>query len=110
MVSRQRPGATRYALDRRGSREIAVYGWAAWSPKKGIIVLRNPSDHMQEFSLDVQTTFDLPLGAPKLYDTDSPWKDPSFPMTRLTAGKPRAISLLPFQVLTLAALPISQSR
>jgi hypothetical protein len=29
--------------------KLETYGWASWTPEKGIIVLRNPSDHAQEF-------------------------------------------------------------
>ena len=32
---------------------LEVYGWASWSPRKGIVVLRNPSDKAQDFVLDV---------------------------------------------------------
>lgn len=85
--------------------QLQVYGWAAWSPAKGIIVLRNPSDRAQEFSLDVRSAFELPAGAPKTYNAHSPWKDMSFTTTRFTAGEPHVISLLPFEVLTLEAIP-----
>jgi hypothetical protein len=40
--------------------KLEVYGWASWTPQKGIVVLRNPSDHVQEFSLDVGRAFELP--------------------------------------------------
>src|SRR5579864_7736779 len=40
--------------------QLEVYGWASWSPRKGILVLRNPSDHPQNISIDIAKAFDLP--------------------------------------------------
>jgi len=37
-----------------------VYGWASWKPGKGIIVLRNPSDKTQNFSITPKQAFELP--------------------------------------------------
>ncbi|HEY6337234.1 MAG TPA: enterotoxin [Candidatus Sulfotelmatobacter sp.] len=44
---------------------LEVYGWASWSPDKGILVLRNPSDKPQDFTLDVAEAFELPAAAEK---------------------------------------------
>ncbi len=88
---------------------LQVYGWAAWSPSKGIIVLRNPSEHPQSFSLNVQKAFELPAGAPRQYRTRSPWPgDSAAAGGVLSAGQPRVIHLQPFQVLTLEAYPEHQ--
>lgn len=85
---------------------LKVYGWAAWTPERGIIVLRNPSDHPQDFTLDVQKAFELPEGAARTYRAHSPWAaDSAQPPVSLEAGKARKFSLLPFQVLTLDAVP-----
>src|SRR5208337_3203570 len=40
-----------------------VYGYASWSPRKGILMLRNPDVQPREFALDVASAFELPLGA-----------------------------------------------
>ena len=32
---------------------LEVYGYASWSPRKGIVMLRNPDDQAHEFTLDV---------------------------------------------------------
>lgn len=85
---------------------LKVYGWAAWTPERGIIVLRNPSDHPQDFMLDVQKAFELPEGAARTYRAHSPWAaDAAQQAISLEAGKGKKISLLPFQVLTLDAVP-----
>jgi hypothetical protein len=85
---------------------LQVYGWASWTPAKGIVVLRNPADHAQEFSLDLQPAFELPESAPRTYRAHSPWKsDAAAPAMPLRAGTPRRITLQPYQVLTLEMSP-----
>lgn len=86
--------------------KLEVYGWAAWSPKKGIITLRNPSDRPQSFSLDVAKAFELPKGAPRKFTARSPWKgDAQEPSVNLAAGESHQFQLGPFDVLTLEAVP-----
>jgi hypothetical protein len=86
--------------------KLEVYGWAAWSPQKGIITLRDPSDHPQTFSLDVGKAFELPPGAPTSFNVRSPWKsDAKKPPILLTVGKQYKIALQPFEVLNLEAVP-----
>ncbi len=87
--------------------KLEVYGWASWSLAKGIVTLRNPADHEQEFLLDVGKAFELPAAAPQRYRAHSPWAaDKSAPAITLRAGSARRIILKPFEVLTLDAAPI----
>jgi hypothetical protein len=87
-------------------RWLAVYGWASWSPEKGILTLRNPSDKPQTITLDAAQIFELPEGAPRRYKARSPWAaDASQPALELLAGRPYSFHLEPFQVLTLEAQP-----
>jgi len=84
--------------------KLEVYGWASWTPAKGIVVLRNPSDKAQEFLLDVGKAFELPVGAARSYSARSPWAaDSKNAAIRLDAGKPWRVKLKPFEVLTLDA-------
>jgi hypothetical protein len=84
--------------------KLEVYGWAAWTPEKGIVVLRNPSDKAQEFSLDVEKAFELPPGAPRAYRAHSPWADDKGAAAiKLSAGVPHKFMLTPFEVITLDA-------
>jgi len=86
--------------------KLEVYGWAAWTPEKGIVVLRNPSDKAQEFSLDVEKAFELPAGAARVYRADSPWvADKGAEEIRLDAGVPHRFVMRPFEVMTLEAVP-----
>ena len=83
-----------------------VYGWASWSPKKAILVLRNPSDKPQSIHLDPQTVFELPQGATKNFSAHSPWKDDASKTTvALRAGITHEFQLAPFEVLTLDVIP-----
>jgi len=87
-------------------RWLAVYGWAAWSPEKAILTLRNPSSKAQDFTLGVGEAFELPAGAARSFSAKSPWaEDASQAAIELDPGKPHAFHLVPFQVLTLEALP-----
>ena len=86
--------------------KLEAYGHAAWSPRLGILVLRNPSDKPATFSLDVGQAFELPAGASLRYTARSPWREDraAAPFT-FVAGTASAIPLAPFQVLTLEATP-----
>ena len=42
---------------------LEVYGWASWTPAKGILVLRNPSDQEKTIRVRLQDVFELPPGA-----------------------------------------------
>jgi len=85
---------------------LEVYGWASWTPKKGILVLRNPSDHPQSMRVDIQDAFELPTGAARKYSAKSPWKDDAGKSsTELQARVPHEFQLAPFEVLTLDVTP-----
>ena len=85
---------------------LEVYGWAAWTPQKAILTLRNPSNQPQQYLLDVAKAFELPAGEPRRYKAHSPWQeDATQPAVILEAGHPHTFRLAPFQVLNLDATP-----
>ena len=85
---------------------LAVYGWASWSPRKGILVLRNPSDREQSIAIKLQSAFELPAAAAQVYHAQSPWKDDAGrPAIVLQANEAHEFHLAPFAVLTLDLLP-----
>ena len=87
--------------------KLEVYGYASWSPRKGIVMLRNPDDQPHEFALDVGAAFELPAGAVTAYTLKSPWaEDASRPALTAEAGKPLPFKLNPFEVLVLDATPV----
>jgi hypothetical protein len=90
-------------------RWLEVYGWAAWSPAKTILTLRNPSDHAQDFTVDIASAFELPARAAQSYSARSPWAaDASAATIELRAGEGHIFHLAPFQVLTLEAIPLNR--
>ena len=86
--------------------KLKIYGWAAWSPAKSILTLRNPSDKSQSISIDVGQAFELPPDTPGRFLAHNVWKKeiPPTPMS-LRAGQEHTFTLGPFEVLTLEALP-----
>jgi hypothetical protein len=89
-------------------RWLQVYGWAAWTPKKAILTLRNPSDQPQDFELDAGRAFELPEGAERRFVAHSPWLDEGAQLLmKLDAEAPHIFHLKPFQVLTLEAIPLT---
>jgi len=86
--------------------KLEVYGWAAWSPAKGILTLRNPSDKAQGFAIDAAKAFELPAGAPRKFLAHSPWRrDREDKPIVLVSGELHTFTLKPFEVLSLEALP-----
>jgi hypothetical protein len=85
---------------------LEVYGWASWTPRKGILVLRNPSDHEQMIRIRLQDAFELPSGAAQEYVARLPWKDDAGRAAiPLGAQQAHAFRLAPFEVLTLDVTP-----
>jgi len=79
-----------------------VYGWASWTPRKGILVLRNPGDQPATFVADIKNLFELPAGAVKTFRLHSPWKtDRAQPPLKLVSSQPYTFQLKPFEVLVL---------
>ncbi len=86
--------------------KLEVYGWASWSPNKGILVLRNPSAHEQSLAIRLQDALELPRDAVQVYHAGSPWKDDAGrPAIVLRASEAHEFHLAPFAVLTLDLLP-----
>lgn len=86
--------------------EGEVYGYAAWSPRLGIVTLRNPAAAPASFSLDLGKTFELPAGSTTEYRLSSPWKPAKDrPSLTVRAGEAQTLSLTPFEVLVFEATP-----
>jgi hypothetical protein len=89
---------------------LQVYGWASWSPRKAILVLRNPSDKPQTIRIKLQDALELPPGSANPFNATSPWKDDAnHPAITVDAQQPHEFQLAPFQVLTLDLVPNSQT-
>jgi hypothetical protein len=87
--------------------QLEVYGWASWSPRKGILVLRNPSDQPQSISIDIGKAFDLLHEPARTFRLHSPWKeDHDAPAVNIQAGQLHQFRLKPFEVLVFDATPL----
>jgi hypothetical protein len=86
--------------------KLEVYGWAAWSPAKAILTLRNPSDRRQSIAIDVGQAFELPPESGRRFSASSPWRqlNPE-PLALLQAGQKHIFTLQPFEVRTLEVVP-----
>jgi hypothetical protein len=81
--------------------KLEAYGWASWSPRKSILVLRNPSDKPQTILIEIGKVLEIPEGFPSIYEGRSPWKaDRRQPTRRFMVGRPEEIQLQPFEVAT----------
>ncbi|MHB8521593.1 MAG: alpha-amylase family protein [Limisphaerales bacterium] len=81
-----------------------IYGWASWSPRHGVLALRNPSARPATIRIDIGKAFELPT--PVRYRLKSPWKaEEAAPTVKLKAGVPHLFPLEPFGVLVFEAVP-----
>ncbi len=83
---------------------LEVYGWAAWTPTRCTVTLRNPSSAVASFAFDPRQVFELPEESPSAFDFRSPWKDAPRSISVAT-GKRIVLVLRPFEVLTLEGTP-----
>jgi hypothetical protein len=84
--------------------KLEVYGFASWTPRKAIVMLRNPDNRPHEFCLDVQSAFQLPPEAFAKFVFRSPWaEDRGKPGLPARAGEPLRLTLKAFEVLVLEA-------
>jgi len=85
---------------------LEVYGWAAWSPSKSFITLRNPDNKPQPAILDVDRQLQLPKDAARLFVVSDVWHSGGSDMPKtLGADHSLTITLQPFEVLTLQLTP-----
>jgi hypothetical protein len=83
---------------------LEIYGWGAWSPDRSVLTLRNPADRPQRLEVDPAVVWELPAGVPSRWTARSPWrKERGRSPVALETGKPRSLTLAPFEVVTLEA-------
>ena len=83
--------------------KLEPYGYAAWSPRKGTLMIRNPDDAPRPIALDAATVFELPAGAPQGYSLTSPYQDQRVQTLQLKAGTAQSVTLEPYEVLVFDA-------
>jgi hypothetical protein len=72
-----------------------VYGYAAWSPRKGTLVLRNPSAHPQTLAVLLGKFLDLPSSSAATYILKDV-RTPRSASIRMNSAKAVSITLKPF--------------
>ena len=79
-----------------------VYGWASWTPRKAILVLRNPDDKTAAYTFNPDRDFELPANSKKSLHLHSPWKaDRGQSEITIAVGESHTFELKPFEVLVL---------
>jgi len=84
---------------------LEVYGWAAWTPEKAIITLRNPNDKPQDFNSTFASMLQLPEKSARAYVGSTLWKSSEVQSIHLTAEQQHVFHLKPFEVVTLELKP-----
>ncbi len=85
---------------------LDVYGWAAWTPKKAILTLRNPDAKPQLAVVDLPRQLELPATAARSFTVHDLWGTGGAKIPhQLDADHPTVIELAPFEVLTLELTP-----
>lgn len=85
---------------------LDVYGWAAWTPARAIVTLRNPDAKPQLAVVDLQRQLELPTGATRVFAVRDVWRSGSVDVpAKLDADRIATIRLAPFEVLTLELTP-----
>jgi len=80
-----------------------VYGYASWSPGKGLLTLRNPSPAAKTFVVDAARIFELPESSnPEYLFYDVRAGNKNLPLAK---GSSFIVSLDPFEVKVFDALP-----
>lgn len=80
-----------------------AYGYASWSPRMAILVLRNPDEKAASLSIDAKDAFELPPNAPASYKLQNVSKKDEG--ITLKAGQPHTFALAPFEAVVFEALP-----
>ncbi len=83
-----------------------IYGFAAWSPEKAVLTLRNPSSEIKTFEINTSIVFELPNGKVtdfRFYDAKKNLiRDQDQPKMQGSSFK---ITLQPFEVMVFDAYP-----
>ncbi|MEO8820344.1 MAG: hypothetical protein ABI374_05865 [Ginsengibacter sp.] len=84
-----------------------IYGYAAWSPVKGVFTLRNPSPNSQSINIDVQKIFELPENSSSYFKLSSAInKNDASSEMKVQKEKSFNVVLAPFEVKVFDALPM----
>lgn len=77
---------------------LEVYGFASWSPEKGIIMLRNPSSVKKSFRVDVKALLEIPHGYAQDYALKSVYGKDSLSI-QLKNDESMTVQMEPYEVI-----------
>ncbi len=84
-----------------------VYGYAAWSQRKAILSLRNPSDTPKTFNVNTSNVFEYPDNVIKEYVFFNVKADmPEENRQKFAKGESFSLKLQPFETIVLDAFPV----
>jgi hypothetical protein len=85
---------------------MEIYGFASWTPRKGIITLRNPDDKPRDFEFTLDNILEIPDGYRgnfqlrnvRNYDNDNS-------VLKIASGESKRMALNPFETIILEVRP-----
>lgn len=80
-----------------------VYGWASWTPQRAVLALRNPSEQVKTFDVDIANALQLPDDAASTWHASSPFGESG--ARGFKADETTAVTLQPFQVVVWDLVP-----
>lgn len=83
---------------------LEPYGWAAWSPEKSILTLRNPDQVPRHILIEAGRVLELPSGSATHFRVNRLWGKSAAPAI-IDASQAVVIALAPFEVMTLELTP-----
>jgi hypothetical protein len=83
---------------------MEVYGFASWTPRKGIITLRNPDDKPKDFEFILNDILEIPDGYSGSFQLRNV-RDNDYSMLKLDSGESNRLALKPFETIILEVMP-----
>ena len=88
-----------------------VYGYAGWSPRKGVFSLRNPSPDSQTIKLDIEKILELPQSSATYFMLAGAMDCGTIPgKLKVRKGKLFAVTLAPFELRIWNAIPVKENK
>lgn len=85
---------------------LEVYGFASWTPSKGIITLRNPDDKSREFEFVLDNILEIPDKYRGNFHLKNVRGDENNQRElKITSGEINSLSLKPFEIKVLEVIP-----
>jgi hypothetical protein len=83
---------------------MEVYGFASWTPRKGIITLRNPDDKPKDFEFILNDILEIPDGYSGSFLLRNV-RDNDYSMLKLDSRESNRLALKPFETIILEVMP-----